>query len=142
MRDKYYIEPPESERKYRRLAALGRELGVPVPQVFLEMQVTMPDGRVVHHHKQRSHSWVRNAYNMMFSQLAAVDIPDSTYAASKLSIKETDGSIEGVAFPVSSDPQASMLTAGYGYIGAAADDSVVIVVGAAAGRCGDECRLG
>ena len=129
MVSKYYIESPESERKYRRLAALGRELGVPVPQVFLEMKVTMPNGEVVHHHKQRSHSWVRNAYNMMFSQLAAVDIPDSTYAASKLSIKETDGSIEGVACPVSEDSQVSMLTAGYGYIGAAADGTVGIVVG-------------
>ena len=131
MRDKYYIESPESERKYRRLAALGRELGVPVPQVFLEMEVTMPDGRVMHHHKQRSHSWVRNAYNMMFSELAAVNLPDSLYAAGKLGIKRTSGAIDGGAIPVTL-PQGgvSMLVAGpYGYTAPSADPTAGIVVG-------------
>jgi hypothetical protein len=129
MANKIYTEPPESEHKYQRLAALGRELGVPVPQVFLEMQVTMPDGRVVHHHKQRSHSWVRNAYNFMFSQLGGVDGNDSTYAAGKISIKQTSGTVTASARAISNYSTSSQLTGTIGYTAQAAVIANGIVVG-------------
>jgi hypothetical protein len=88
-----YIEPESSERDYRKLIELSVKLGVPVPQVFLEMEVTMPDGRILTHFKQRSHSWVRNAYNLMFTELAAVDGNDGAFGAGKLNIKDTSAAL-------------------------------------------------
>ena len=135
MKDKIYIEPAASERKYRRLAALGKELGVPVPQVFLEMEVKLPDGTVVHHHKQRSHSWVRNAYNLLFCQLAAVNLPDNTYAAGKLSLRRPSGTVAPVAewntsvgTPGFAIP-SNLTVAGGGYLGVAGTATVGILVG-------------
>lgn len=133
MANKIYIEPPESERKYRRLVALGKELGVPVPQVFLEMEVKMPDGRVVHHHRQRSHSWCRNAYNHLFSELAAVDGSDNTYAAGKVSTKSTAGVVCFGAGAIAQQNGFPMGTAGWGYTAAAGDVTLGIVVGSNVG---------
>ena len=132
MRGKYYIESPESERKYRRLAALGRELGVPVPQVFLEMEVTMPDGRVMHHHKQRSHSWVRNAYNMLFTELGEVNknALGATFGAGQLNTKKTDATVLTDALPFAVNVNVSITSGGYaGYLAAAAVDTWGILVG-------------
>lgn len=89
----YYIEPPKQERKYRRMEKLGAELGVPVPRMHLEMQVIMPDGKVVHHHKQRSHSWTRNAYNLILAQLGGASLGDATFGAGLLSAKATTGTV-------------------------------------------------
>lgn len=132
MANKIYIEPPESERKYRRLAALGKKLGVPIPQVFLEMEVTMPDGKVVHHHKQRSHSWVRNAYNLLFIQLGVVDAPDNTHGAGKLNVKDTGGVVVFGAQPLGTSANSSNLAAGSGYTRAAGDVTAGILVGSGA----------
>ena len=133
MRNKIYIEPPESERRYLRLANLGKELGVPVPQVFLEMKVTMPDGKVVHHHKQRSHSWNRNAYNQLFEQLAAVNGNDNTFAGGKLSAREHPGGTVRYGTEVCElDSRSNMLTAGKGYTGASGSVTNGILVGSGA----------
>jgi hypothetical protein len=94
MRNKIYAEPPESERKFRRLAKLGQELGVPITETHLEVEVTMPDGRVLKHFKQRSHSYVRNAYNCLFSLMAAKNA-GATYGAGLISFKDTSGTIRG-----------------------------------------------
>lgn len=99
MRRKIYIEPAESERKHRKFTSLAQELGIPAPQATLEMQVTMPDGAVVHHHKQRSHSWTRNAYTLMFCQLCAVNIVDNTYVSGKVCVKNTVGTANSYANP-------------------------------------------
>lgn len=62
-----YVESPESERLYRKLVRLSKELHIPMPYGFLELKATMPDGRITHWSKQRSHSWCRNAYNQLFA---------------------------------------------------------------------------
>jgi hypothetical protein len=130
MRDKIYIEPAASERKYRRLAALGAELGVPVPQTFLEMEVIMPNGEVVHHHKQRSHSFKRNAYNIMFCQLGAVNnnALGVTYGSGQLVWARTTG----VAVP--GNYPCGMVTADMtnpvgGYIAASGDSTYGVLTG-------------
>ncbi len=91
--ERIYIEPRESERKYRNLARLGQELRVPIAECFLELQVTTPDGRVTHHHRQRSHSWVRNGYNVLVCAMMALDYNDAVYGAGNLNIKGTDGTL-------------------------------------------------
>ncbi len=84
-----YVEPKESEKEYRELAKLGLELGIPIPECFLEMEVTL-HGKTLVHTKQRSHSWVRNAYNILFGQLTGKNT-DNTFGAGHVSFKATNG---------------------------------------------------
>lgn len=89
-----YTEPSQSEKEYREIAKLGRELGIPVPECFLEMEVTLK-GETIHHHKQRSHSWTRNAYNGLFTQLTAKNYNGATFEGGVLTMKYTNGTIYG-----------------------------------------------
>ncbi len=84
---------PKEERKYERLRELAQELHLPIPEVFIELEVRDKAGNVIQRHHQRSHSWVRNAYNIMMCQLASLDGDDSTFEAGKLSIKTIAGVI-------------------------------------------------
>lgn len=93
MVNKIYIEPKASERDYQRLEALGQKLGVILPRTFLEMQVTMPNGEVTHHHKQRVHSWMRNGYNQMICQIGAMLGDDALFGAGKLNYARWDGAV-------------------------------------------------
>jgi hypothetical protein len=117
------------ERQYRELRRLGQKLHIPMPEAFIELEVRDKDGRLVQRHKQRSHSWVRNAYNLLFCSLAAVDGNDSTFEAGKLSIKDTGGTIRYSTKPIAELGTTSMLTAGYGYTAAAGVITSGIVVG-------------
>ncbi|MBA7476971.1 hypothetical protein ES707_12367 [subsurface metagenome] len=119
---------PKEEREYAELRKLAQKLHIPIPEAFLTLEVFDKDGRVIQRHRQRSHSWVRNAYNLMFSQLAGKDIDDAAvFGAGKLNYKVTDGTIKqtdrcgGTSNPVDS------LTSGYR--AAAADDERGILVG-------------
>jgi hypothetical protein len=135
-----YIESPASEREHRQLAALGAKLGIPIPMTFLEMQVKMPGGEIVHWHKQRGHTWVRNAYNLLFSQLTATDGNDVTFGAGKITFKDTGASVGSSATPLAnvntsnSNPfSSSMETSGAGYRGASAAAGNGITVGSGIG---------
>jgi hypothetical protein len=88
-----YIESVESEKEYQELSKLGKKLGIPVPETFLEMKVTMPNGKVINHFKQRSHSWNRNAYNFFFGLMASRSQSDNSYGAGKLSFKDNTGAL-------------------------------------------------
>lgn len=94
MNERFYIEDPKLETKYRRFEKLGTELKLPVFKTFLEMEVLDKDGNTIHAHKQRSHSWNRNAYNFLFSQMAAYGLTGtSLFEAGAISLKWTEGSI-------------------------------------------------
>lgn len=121
------------EQKYRELRRLGQELHLPIPEAFWELEVRTRDGRIIQHLKQRSHSWVRNAYNAMFCQLAGKDASDTTFGAGKISGKDTGGAVRTFSRALGTDYNGSCdgLTpgTGHGYRGAAASDSTGIVVG-------------
>lgn len=89
-----YIEPKPSEKEFQEMAKLGRELGIPVPECFLEMQITLK-GNTLQHYKQRSHSWTRNAYNGLFTQLTAKNYSGATFEGGVLSMKYTSGTVYG-----------------------------------------------
>ena len=84
------------EKKYNQLRKLGQELHIPIPEHFLELEVRDKDGRVIQTIKQRSHSWVRNAYNLLLSGMASknIDAGVGEYGAGYLSIKDTGGTIK------------------------------------------------
>jgi len=93
MTDIPYTEKPETEDLYRKMERLGQELKVPIPGTFLQMEVFDGQGNRIHAHRQRSHSWNRNAYNILFGQIAGVNMRNSTFEAGKLSVKQTSGVI-------------------------------------------------
>ena len=84
----------KEERQYERLRKLGQELHIPIPEAFLTLEVFDKNGKLIQRHKQRSHSWVRNAYNVLFSQFAGKNVDDATFGAGLLSLKKTDGGIQ------------------------------------------------
>ena len=81
-----YTESKQSERKYRRLARMGQELQIPITECFLQMDVLSSDGEILHSHKQRSHSWNRNFYTMLFDTICGKDTNDTTTGAGKVSL--------------------------------------------------------
>ena len=89
----------KEERKYKQLRKLGQELHIPVPETFWEFEVTL-DGKVIQRHKQRSHSWVRNAYNLLISQMSSKNASDASpnWGGGYINIKDTDGYITSSAY--------------------------------------------
>lgn len=118
------------ERKYEMLRGLAQELHIPIPEAFWTLEVFDKDGKLLQRHHQRSHSWVRNTYNMLFSQMAGKNIDDDTFGAGKLSIKLTDGTVKHGTRPAG-QPTEENLDGGttYGYRAAAGEDSHGILVG-------------
>ena len=124
----------KEEREYRELRRLGQKLHVPIPEAFWGFEVFDKDGKLIQKHKQRSHSWVRNAYNLLFCQLAGVNAADNTFGAGKLSIKLPDGTVKHGAYALylGYNSTKSIEVAdqfGRGYRGAAGEDSCGIQVG-------------
>jgi len=123
------------EHKYEELKKLGTELHIPIFEAFLKLEVFDKDGNLVQEHSQRSHSWVRNAYNVMFCQLAGKDADDSTFEAGKLSVKDTIASIKYGDFApamgavVATNQWKTVDGLDYGYRATGAEDSWGIQVG-------------
>jgi len=120
---------PKEEQQFAELKKLARKLHVPIPEVFLELEVFDKDGKLIQRHRQRSHSWVRNAYNHMFSQLAAKDDDDDTFGAGKLSIKDILAVVKHGNYPITFREDLSLDAENSGYLGSAGADTQGIVVG-------------
>lgn len=118
----------KEEQRYRRLRRLAQELHIPIPEAFWTLEVFDKDGKLIQKHRQRSHSWVRNAYNVMFSNLAAKNASDATFGAGKLSAKFTDGTVVGDGYHFGWG-ERDLDSPGYGYLAAAAVTDHGIVVG-------------
>jgi len=122
---------PKEERKYKRLRKLAQELHIPIPEAFWELEVRDKDGKVIQRLRQRSHSWTRNAYNLMFAQLAGKDLDDSSFGAGYLSLKNTGNYVMyGDAPTIASGSGAySWDGTSYGYRSPAGNDTHGILVG-------------
>lgn len=114
---------PKEERQYERLRKLGQKLHIPIPEAFLTLEVFDKDGKLIQRHHQRSHSWVRNAYHLMFQELAHAPHDQ----AKSLHFVDTSGVTQS---------QSSFIAAiadgwaeGKGYWAGAAGDLFGIVVG-------------
>lgn len=110
------------EQKYEQLRRLGQELHIPIPEAFWKLEVFDKDGKLIQKHKQRSHSWTRNAYNHLFSQLAQKNGNDDTFGAGKLSIKDYNGVIKYGTNPIGQDYSKNVdnPAINYGYLCSAA----------------------
>lgn len=133
----------KEERQYKRLRELGQKLHIPIPEAFITLEVFDKDGKLIQRHHQRSHSWTRNAYNVLFCQLAGKDADDDTFGAGKLCQKDFGGALVNGNFPASISvgtdkaeigPSDSFADVGYqeqnsGYRARAGEDANGILVG-------------
>lgn len=83
----------KEEQRYNRLRKLAQELHIPIPEAFITLEVFDKNGRLLQRHRQRSHSWTRNAYNALFSVLAGKNLDDATFGAGLLSLKDTAAAV-------------------------------------------------
>jgi len=128
--EKVKMLDPKEEQKYEQLRKLGQELHVPIPEAFIELEVRDKEGNIIQRHRQRSHSWVRNAYNVLFCDVAAVDY----LAVNNLSLKDIGGTARELAnyAPTLGDGLTRAgfkVAAGNAYWAIAADDNHGILVG-------------
>lgn len=121
------------ENDYDEMRKLAKKLHILLPEAFWEFEVRDRQGRIVARHRQRSHSWVRNAYNLMVCQAAAVagdaavglalvDVNGST--RSDVTTQPASGSSSGGA-----SNSSIYVNLGSGIYAAAGIDAFGIVVG-------------
>ncbi len=121
----------KTEERYQEFARIGRILGVPVFEAFLTLEVLDQHGNRLSYHKQRSHSWTRNAYNHLFGQLASKNLDDATpFGGGYLNIKITDGNIRSGVAP------SSISNVGSGTLNTA--DNAELVMGGYRGPVGND----
>lgn len=123
-------EMSNEEAQYEELRKLGQRLHVPIPEAYWECEVRDGGGNVIQTLKQHSHSWVRNAYNMMFCYLAGKDLNHNSFGAGYLSLKDTGGTVRYGGGGVCHSNTTSLDTvSGWGYRGSAGNDTYGILVG-------------
>ena len=121
----------KEERQYEELKKLGLKLKIPIPEMFLTLEVFDKGGKLIGKHHQRSHSWNRNAWNMLFSQFAAKDADDNGFAAGYISLKEPDGTVNFGDVPIYMGRGYANSVDGLdnGYRGPTGNDTWGIIVG-------------
>jgi hypothetical protein len=119
----------DEEALYDELKKLGQKLHIPTVESFWEIEVRDGNSKVVQHLKQRSHSWVRNAYNLIFATLAGKDLDDNTYGPGKLSLKDTGNVVRYGDANTCCYAFQSSDAAGWGYRGPAGSHAYGILVG-------------
>jgi len=119
----------EDERLYEELRKLGQRLHIPAPEAFWEIEVRDGSGQITQRFKQRSHSWVRNAYNMMFCYLAGKDLSNNGFGAGYLSLKDTSNNVRNGSGAVCVSQTSTLDGTSMGYRGPAGNDTYGILVG-------------
>lgn len=136
-------DPDEPE--FETLRRLGGKLKIPVTECFLSIEVLMggvpipiPDmnGKMVPVIHQRSRSWVRNAYNCLFMHMTGKGATSASYAGGALAIKNTAGTVTGVATYIyghgpysSAGTQVQDTSTSIGFLAAAGSTTRGIIVG-------------
>jgi hypothetical protein len=104
-----------SKQDYDDLKRMALKLHMPVTEMFWKFDVH-EGGKLVHSHEERGHSWVRNAYNWLASDLMGVNGADSTFGAGKINMKSTAGVVQSgatIIYPNNTNVEAT----GAGYVG-------------------------
>lgn len=123
----------KAEQEYDTLRRLAHKLHLPLPEAFWRLEVRDRNARLMRSYQQRSHSWVRNAYNLIVCQAAAV----AGDSAVGLAIVDTGGVTRSDA---TTQPASGWSSSGsgnmriyvnstYGFYAQAGVDNMGIVVG-------------
>lgn len=118
----------DEKQVYEEFKALARELKVPVIDFHYSLEITKNGIVIDKRPRQRSHTFKRNAFNWMFSQLASHPYPDTgNFGASYVSYKDTAGNIRSnVTYAIGGDTTIDSLGSGYrGNLGVAYHGIVV-----------------
>jgi len=115
------------EKEYQQLRKLGQKLHIPIPEAFWELEVRDKDGKVIQRHKQRSHSWVRNAYNIIYYYLCGVRGTEEN----SLRVRMTNGTWKIINYVMACSNRI-WDSEGNGYRAPAGSDLLGIVVGTGA----------
>lgn len=104
------------------------QLHVPHMNIWLDMEVIGADGKTIKKIHQRSKSWTRNAYNIMFSIIAGVNRSDLTFGSGLLSLKDINGTVAAIINACQFE--TDMQSAGYcGFIGAGSSNNMGVCIG-------------
>jgi hypothetical protein len=104
--------------------------GVSVPDFYLILSLTGPDGALLHRHREKGHSWVRNYYNAIFSIAAGCPGDGlNTFGAGYMSCKDRGGSIGDHTSETVDTLDASVPSGSYGMCNAGSYDGRGIVIG-------------
>lgn len=112
---------PESD--YEEMDRLGRKLGIPVPQMFITLDVHYPDGSKGEHYHDRSRTFNRNFWNYLYSQWTNAASGTATFGAGYLALKQINNTVTAQDFSSASRSLNFYNSAGAGV------DTVGIVVG-------------
>lgn len=107
-------------------------LHIPIVESFWAAEVFDNSGNLIKKIKpQRSKSWNRNAYNLLFATLAAANVSDTSWGAGNLNIRDTGGTTR--SFPtrtlVLAVADYEALNSSYGFISAAGVTTRGIILG-------------
>lgn len=116
------------EEDYLELERLGKVLGIPVPMMFIKVEAINPDGSPGEIYEDRSRTFNRNFWNMLFSRCSDPVTSSGTFGAGVLSIKDTGGTTRTIAGALSGVGTASNLC-DFNSMGALGDATLGIVVG-------------
>lgn len=102
---------------------MKQKLHTPILKTSWKIDVFDKQGNLLSSHKQPGHSWTRNYYNWIFSQMSGIPYADGVFGAGNLNHKDTGGTIRTSAV------NAMYSTTVTYWRGVAADDTYGIQVG-------------
>jgi hypothetical protein len=91
----HIVENDSRDGKFAELKKLSTELYVPVPEVFVRREIMNPGCETIIK-DSRSHTWVRNYYNLIFTHCSGIkDYTSATYGAGDLNFRAINGTVYG-----------------------------------------------
>lgn len=79
------------EELYEELNDLGRELGIPVPQTHVGLEVHDAEGNLLSEYKDRSRTYTRQFWNFYFGALSNAPTTGGTFGEGSLKYKRANG---------------------------------------------------
>lgn len=128
-----------TEKDYEELERLGAKLHIATPTAKWGFKLEKQDsGEVLYETTERAHSWVRNAYTMLISNMCADGVTQNSYGTGVLGIKSTGATAWQAAngaysispsVSVNSGATNALRYPGNGFVGAAGSTTNGIVIG-------------
>ena len=72
---------------------MKQKLHTPILKTSWELSVFDKQGNLLSCHKQPGHSWTRNYYNWILSQMSGIQYDDVAFSAGNLNFKDTGGTV-------------------------------------------------